>query len=197
MKCKNPLNDQDIRNALTQEISKSQQKAKIIYELHIDYGAVRADVVALKQETISGYEIKSDKDNLTRLKRQIDAYNRVFDKITLVVGKRHIIECVDIVPEWWGIQIAMKEQDDKLHIYSIRKPEKNKQQKNISIARLLWRQEALDILKEQKKDKGVRSKPREHIYERMSTVLSPHEIKNKTTSTLYFRRDWRPNLQLV
>ena len=186
------LDDKTIRKVVKSSLEKN--KYYIIEELGIDHGAVRADVVAISEGFMHGYEIKSDKDNLMRLNHQINAYNKVFDKITLVVGKKHIIECISIVPEWWGIQLAT-EEDNNIRIYNIRTPKKHKEQSSVSIARLLWRQEALDILKEQEHDKGVRSKPREYIYERMSHTLEQQEIKNKAISAFRFRNDWRSAVQ--
>ena len=188
--------DKEIREVLKSNISKTRHD-KIIEELGIDHGSIRADVAVIVGGYMHGYEIKSDKDDLTRLKNQAEAYNRIFDKITLVVGKKHIINAIDVIPIWWGIQLVTKAQNDKLQIYNIRQPEKNQEQDSISLARLLWRQEALNILEEYKQDKGVRSKPREDIYKKMSIVLDTQDIENKVSATLRNRVNWRPDAQLV
>ena len=51
-------------------------------------GTVRIDVAVLNGE-MCGYEIKSDRDTLERLPFQIEIYSKEFDKLTLVVGRRH------------------------------------------------------------------------------------------------------------
>src|SRR5436305_708698 len=53
--------------------------------------------------SIHGYEIKSDKDTLIRLPRQVDAYNAVFERATLVSTRRHLSSAREIIPNWWGI----------------------------------------------------------------------------------------------
>ena len=162
-------NDEEIRQALKSNIARTNHK-KIIEEMGIDHGTRRADIVVIGCKSFDGYEIKSDQDDLTRLRGQAESYNRIFNKVTLVVGKKHIVDALDIIPDWWGIQLAKKEQNNNLQIYNIRKPKKNKEQDGTAIARLLWRQEALNILEEYKEDKGIRSKPREYLYERINKV---------------------------
>lgn len=57
-------------------------------------GSCKADVVILNG-TSTAYEIKSDRDSLTRLDNQINNYRNVFAKIYVIAGKSHIQEVMD------------------------------------------------------------------------------------------------------
>jgi hypothetical protein len=59
---------------------------RIIEELGVVHGKSRIDIAVING-LMHGYEIKSDKDTLQRLPEQMNMYNSVFNKVTLVVGK--------------------------------------------------------------------------------------------------------------
>ena len=100
--------DYEIRQALVRDLKvayKDDPEHKIVEELGINHGSVRADIAVING-IMDCYEIKSDRDTLQRLPEQIRAYNAVFDKITLVVGFSHVYEALEIIPDWWGVKIA-------------------------------------------------------------------------------------------
>lgn len=192
-------NDKIIRAALKAELEKlhaGDDKVRIVEEFGIEHGAIRIDI-AVVNGLLHGYEIKSDRDTLLRLPEQMDAYNSVFDQVTLVVGKQHLYDAINLVPDWWGITIAKFSSDGLVVLNRIRQAANNAQQRGISIARLLWRSEALQILEEAGKADGLRSKPRELIYERLCTVLDLPRLEEKVREILFFREDWRSDAPLV
>lgn len=201
-KSKNILstNDLIIRSALKKILKKKHAKDKelrIIDELGVQHGSVRIDIAVING-IMHGYEIKSDRDTLARLPEQMTEFNTVFDQLTLVVGKQHLYQAIHIVPDWWGITIARINSKGKIVLQTIREPEDNKEQDKVSIARLLWRDEALRILEEQNQAYGVRSKPREFVYQRLSDVLETATLKEKVRKTLLVpRKDWRFGLTPV
>jgi hypothetical protein len=187
-------NDKVIRNALREDLRKRHahdKKLRIIEELGIRHGSVRIDI-AVVNGIMHGYEIKSDRDTLERLPEQMTQFNEVFDRLTLVVGKQHLYRAIHVVPDWWGITIAKINTEGQVVFQIIREPEDNKKQDKVSIARLLWREEALRILEEHDKADGVRSKPREFIYQRLADVLEADILKERVRKTLLVpREDWR------
>lgn len=192
-------NDLVIRSALRkilEERHAKDKKVRIIEELGIQHGTSRVDI-AVVNGALHGYEIKSDKDTLERLPEQIYAFNSVFDKITLVVGKKHLYEAINMVPEWWGITVAKTNPNALITFNLIREGDLNKKLDSISVARLLWREEALGILKEQGKAKGFYSKTRDLIYEKLSEVLDREKLGEKVRETLFLRKDWRPESSLT
>lgn len=144
-----------------------------------------------------GYEIKSDQDTLLRLPEQIQVYNSVFDKMTLVVGKSHLYEAIKMIPDWWGVIVAKADVNGNIVFNIIRKEETNKEQNQLSVAKLLWREEALRILEDINEAKGLRSKPRDLICAKLSTVLDQKTLNKKVRETIFFRADWRSESPLL
>jgi hypothetical protein len=191
-------NDLIIRSRLREDLKKrhaNDNKVRIFEELGVQHGTARVDI-AVVNGILHGYEIKSDKDTLDRLPEQIEEYNAVFDKITLVVGKRHLYHAINMISDWWGVVVA-KTIDDSVIFNVIREEELNKDQSNISIARLLWREEALKILEENGKAEGYYSKSRSAIYEKLAMILDRETLSNKVRETLFFRPNWRLDVPLV
>lgn len=65
-------------------------------------GACKADL-AILNGTSTVYEIKSDRDSLTRLANQIMNYRKVFAKIYVVAGEAHVQDVIDSVPGNVGV----------------------------------------------------------------------------------------------
>ncbi|MFA5729684.1 MAG: sce7726 family protein [Candidatus Paceibacterota bacterium] len=198
-------NDEVIRNALRIILEKDLEKyrtenkhpAQIFEEFGVKHGIARIDIAVING-IMHGYEIKSDKDTLNRLREQMKEYNTVFDKLTLVVGKHHLYNAINIVPDWWGIVVAKIDSNNEIVFNTIREAEKNKEQVGSSIAQLLWREEALQILEKRNKATGFRSKPREVIYERLANVVSMDILKKNVRDTLLISREgWRSDLLLA
>ena len=188
-----------IRSALKEVLESrhaKDEKVRIIEELGIQHGTARVDI-AVVNGALHGYEIKSDRDTLQRLPEQMDAFSSVFNKMTLVVGKKHLYEAINIVPEWWGITVAKINSTSSVTFNLIREGEFNKRRDSVSVARLLWRKEALGILEEQGEAKGFYSKTRDLIYEKLSLVFDQENLGEKVRETLFLRKDWRPDSPLI
>lgn len=192
-------NDITIRSALKKLLTNrhaQDEKVRIIEELGVQHGSARVDI-AVVNGIMHGYEIKSDQDTLQRLPRQMDVFNSVFDKITLVVGKNHLYRAINIVPEWWGIMVAKSNNNGSVIFNLIRGEEFNKNQDSVSIAKLLWREEALRILEKNKVADGFYSKPRDFIYKKLASVLDQEALSEEVREKLFLRADWRPDAPLI
>jgi hypothetical protein len=192
-------NDALIRSVLVQKVrrvyGKKTQHFKVVEEWGIQHGTARVDVAVING-LIHGYEIKSDRDTLLRLPHQIDIYNSVFDRMTLVVGKTHLFDAFHLVPGWWGVtvaKVALSSEDVVLH--EIRTARKNPKKDKIAVAQLLWREEALKMLDDAGKAKGFRSKPRRVIYEKLSKEFSERNLSSKVRDALFLREEWLSGLQ--
>lgn len=193
----NQTNDTIIREALVNRLVIDYPNYRIIPELGIWHGAARIDV-AVVNGSLRGFEIKSDRDTLIRLPEQIHAYNTIFDQVTLVVGSKHFVDAFRMVPDWWGIETARIDENDSVFFNHIRSPQNNPNQDGISIARLLWRHEALQKLEDLGKAYGVRSKPREVVYQRLAESQGLEPLKEYVWDVLKSsRQDWRPDVQPV
>ena len=188
-------NDFLIRSVLRGILEKKREqyraqghKAEIFDEL----GANRSDYAIVKG-IMCGFEIKSDRDTLDRLPEQVKEFGEVFDELTLVVGKKHLYHAIHQIPDWWGVWLAKEDGNGLVGIQEIRGPQKNKHQDIKSIARLLWKEEALRILEERNEAKGLRNKSREIIYTKIQDVFAAELdiFKKKVSLTLTSREGWR------
>lgn len=187
-------NDKIIRKELKERIKNiyNSSPVRIIEELFLEDGATRIDI-AVVNGILHGYEIKSDLDTLVRLPKQMSAYNSVFDKITLVVGEQHLHESFRLIPDWWGVLIAKTNQENGMVYFNeVREASENPHQEKISIVKLLWKNEALELLDSIGGAYGYRTKTKDIIHERISNVLDLNTIKTKVRKTLLLSRsNWR------
>lgn len=87
----------------------------VVNELPLGRTSVRADLVVLRASNqICGIEIKSDRDSLTRLERQLGVYKEYFDRVIVVVGQRHIKRTLDA--EFDGMEVWLARQDGSIEI---------------------------------------------------------------------------------
>jgi len=103
----------------------------------------RADLVAIG-DLIEGFEIKTSRDTLSRLPRQVSQYGAFFDRCTAVVAEKHIDRAISILPSWWGLfEICV---DSGSISFSVNRPAApNPDQCIESMVRLLWKKEALQV----------------------------------------------------
>lgn len=153
------MKDSDIRQIILSDLDRRYKKdpnTMIIEELGLCQGEARVDI-AVVNGSIHGYEIKSDQDTLKRLAGQVAIYSRVLDFVTLVVGSQHLDEGLKIIPEWWGIA-EVKKNKRKIILREIRPHEKNPVPDPEAIVQLIWRNEALEILRKRGLHSGYVSK---------------------------------------
>lgn len=78
----------------------SLRSACMLSEFRI--GQCKADLVILNG-TATVYEIKSERDSLSRLEKQIAAYRTVFPKCFVVAGENHVDSVANSIPEDVGV----------------------------------------------------------------------------------------------
>jgi hypothetical protein len=91
------------RAALTKRVllgTHSLQTASMLSEFRV--GTCRADVAVLNG-TSTVYEIKSERDSLSKLERQVSAYRDVFATIYVIAGENHIQAVLKTVPKDVGV----------------------------------------------------------------------------------------------
>jgi hypothetical protein len=89
--------------ALTHKIllgTHSLQTASMMNEFRV--GECKADV-AILNGTATVYEIKSERDSLSRLERQVTAYATVFAKVYVIAAESHAEAVAKTVPDFVGI----------------------------------------------------------------------------------------------
>lgn len=195
----NPMtNDLAIRQVLKVNLEQKHRHdptVRVLDELGVNHGSARVDI-AVVNGVLHGYEIKSDLDTLFRLPMQIEAYNDVFDKVTIVVGINHVHEALGLIPDWWGVALVRHNSEGDLYLSNIREADKNPSVDSVAIARLLWREEALAILESIDAARGVKTKTRSVVYERLASSLDQLTLRQKVRETLFFRPNWRVDQKL-
>ena len=175
-------NDPDVR-ALLREYLESVNEgtdAQILEELGLCQGDVRVDVAVVNGE-LSGFEIKSPSDTLARFPKQCRIYSKVVDRAWLVAPLRKL-EKAD-VPEWWG-QIGVFELDDRLALRVVRPSAVNPKVHAMSLARLLWRDEALEVLRNAGCARGVMTKSRKVIWKRLIDSVALDDLRAAVRAAL-------------
>lgn len=138
---------------------------------------------------MSGYELKSDSDTLARLPLQADLYSRVFDRMTLVVGSKHLDKAAGLVPSWWGIIRATSSGND-IKLKRVRASKRNVNHEPYVVAELLRKDEAIAILAQYGLAAGWKSKRVKLIHERLARELPVRELSKRVLHVLKNRQDW-------
>lgn len=96
--------DRDIRVALESWLLSKQHDSpvRIIHEFPIPRPSSRIDI-ALINGRISGYEIKSDVDSLTRLSSQVSSYRKIFEHLCVVTTPKKSRSVLEKTPSWCGV----------------------------------------------------------------------------------------------
>lgn len=187
------MNDYQIRTALKQKLRTMHLRdteSLVLDELGLKHGSARIDLVVLSS-ILHGFELKSDRDTLVRLPNQARIYNSVLDRVTLVVGNRHAKKAMQIVPDWWGVILVDKERSGEMCFLNLRQPQNNPSPDILAIAKLLWREEALNFLQEVGAEKGFRYKTRAAIYARLTEVVELDLLRSRVRHQLKNRTNWR------
>jgi hypothetical protein len=165
----------------------------IVEELGLCTGNSRVDVAVINSALI-GYEIKSDQDTLIRLPNQIEIYRRILDYVIVVACPEHVERIMQLTPEWFGITAA-RGCAEAVELQQVRPGRANPSVEPYALVQLLWRDEALQLLKESGLDRGVRSKPRADIWQRLAQARPVAELGRLVRNQLRSRIDWRQPAQ--
>jgi hypothetical protein len=130
--------------------------------------SARTDIAVING-SLHAYEIKSDSDSLDRLPSQIEAYQGVFQYITLVCGHRLLKRARVAIPRWWGLQKA-EYKDGCVVLRKLRAPKLNPRRDALALAKMLWKTEALTCLRKH----GHRVVTSKHSADEVWRALADH-----------------------
>lgn len=175
-------NDPDVRALLKEYLDAIHQGTETVLldELGLCQGDVRVDVAAVNGE-LAGFEIKSPSDTLARFPKQCRIYSKVVDRAWLVAPLKALQKAE--IPDWWG-QIGVFELDDRLALRVVRPAALNPKIHPMSLARLLWRDEALEILRDGGRSRGVMTKSRRVIWKRLIESVALDDLRAAVRSAL-------------
>lgn len=96
------------RSAITQKIAlgrHSLRTATVLSEARA--GQCKADVVVLNG-TSTAYEIKSERDSLSRLRNQLESYRKVFAAVNVVISDVHLRDVLPVAPAGVGVLVLSR-----------------------------------------------------------------------------------------
>ena len=187
------MRDSVVRKAFHQKVLKIEHDkidTFVIDELGLRNGEIRADI-AVVNEKMSGYEIKTERDTLNRLCNQILAYNEVFDKVYIVTAHNHLTKVLNTVPPWWGVYIIKISDASNFSFYLYRKAQLNKRLKCLGLAQLLWKNEVLEILNAKMKFNIKSSVSKEELNDILSGICASRRLSKLVINYLKTRPGWR------
>ena len=193
----NAVNDPEIRSSFHKERLRHHHASPgtlVVDELGLQHGRCRADIAVINGHLL-GYEIKSDDDVLSRLPAQVAAYNGVFDRVTIIAGERHVSEVHDIVQPWWGITLCRCGPRGGVRFTTERRSSANPEVDLLSVAKLLWRSEAAQVLRDRGEEKRTLRSPRRVLYGRLVECLAADELRQVVRRSLRERTNWRCQTQ--
>ncbi len=133
-----------VRDALrTRVIDATSGARDTIDEFWVPRSNERADLAVIGR-SMDGFEIKTERDTLRRLPRQIEAYGRLFDRCSVVVAEKHFDAAESMIPAWWGITTV--HVNGGVNFAEVRKPLRNPDIDREILVRLLWKDEVIGAL---------------------------------------------------
>ncbi|WP_336151284.1 sce7726 family protein [Acinetobacter ursingii] len=193
----NATNDQDIRHALHSRLQKQyyvKDDHLVIDELSLEHGRNRVDI-AVFDSCIHGYEIKSSKDNLLRLQNQLSQYSKSLQKVTFVVAENHFKDVMISTPEWCGLILVTKGPRGGVSFRSMRRAKLNPNVDFFSLAHILWKSEAIDLLYQYGVTERLEYKTRKELYKQLNQVMTVQQLALEIKTKLLKRGNWRADEQ--
>ncbi len=177
--------DPDVRALLREYLDAIHDATatRVLEELGLCQGDVRIDVAAVNCE-LSGYGIKSPSDTLARWPNQCRVYSKVVDRAWLVAPEKALSKAG--APEWWGL-IAVFDAGDRLGLRVVRSAQLNPKPDALSIAKLLWRDEALEVLRGAGCARGVMTKSRKVVWKRLIESVALDDLRAAVRGALQRR----------
>jgi hypothetical protein len=182
------LDDRAIRKALGPLVLRrhaARRSTVLLEEVGLNQGRVLADLMVVNG-SLEAFEIKSDRDSLRRLRRQVEVYGQVVDRAILVVGARYASRARAILPKWWGLWSAAASPDG-VRLQTVREARQNPGRRVEAIAQLLWREDAIELLRRKGARGGLIRGPRYLMWERICELYSLEQVANEVRSRLKAR----------
>lgn len=188
----NHLSESEIREVLrafARRLSTSDTDALLVEEVAVDGGRNRIDMLYFGESTI-GVEIKSARDDLSRLPAQAASFSEYFEYMILVADAKFVGRAIDILPEWWGI-FEISKRKDRTKLLKVREPNRNPSVKNEYLLEFLWKSELLSLLERvQKAASGERLAKRD-LRRELVCNADANELRRWSLNAILDRQDWR------
>lgn len=157
-------------------------------------GACKADIVILNG-TSTVYEIKSERDSLSRLERQVANYRKVFASVVVIAGENHVDSVLEATPRDVGVMSL-----DRRYYISTRREAENRPGRicPLTVFEALRTDEAKEVLREM--EIAVPVVPNTRLRAELRTCfapLKPEKLHEAMLRALKRTRDMQPLENLV
>lgn len=157
-------------------------------------GPCKADMVILNG-TATVYEIKSERDSLSRLERQLEAYRRVFPSVFVIAGENHVASVLEMVGADDGVLLLSRRHQISVVKTAVDRPDRIDplavfDSLRAVEARALLAGLGLDV--PDVPNTRLHSVMREHF-----ATLDPHVVHVAMVEVLKSKRDLRPLSDLI
>lgn len=175
------MNEKDIKIIVFEYLLKKEEQSVVVPEVTLGTskymntkGAARADIFHINEHDISIFEIKSERDSLTRLPKQIEMYQKYANNVSVVIGSKFKNK-IDFLSDDIGIYTY----NEKI-IKCIRKP----RYKTINIDMYIDYWWSIELKKVFKGMKGSNSLSLGSGRQKLLSVLNNEQIKRLTVFRL-------------
>lgn len=188
--------DRDIRQYLHDnylcEYKKADDTAVVVDEMGLSAHAARIDIGVINGKLV-GYEIKSDRDNLDRLPRQLAIYNQIFDRVTVVCGPKHETKLLTYLPAHCGLMVTQKIGADSPCLRTVREATQNNGRDAYMVASMLWYDEVKELLLRLGSKKGLSKLRKWELWERLAGYYGTDidALSGEVRRILKSRQTWR------
>ncbi|PHR71501.1 MAG: hypothetical protein COA66_09205 [Arcobacter sp.] len=179
------LNDIDIRSRLINFLEKYKPK-KIIEELRVHNGNAIADVVTINK-SLHCYEIKGDNDNINRVLKQAEFYNKTFSRVTLVTTEAHLNNALSKIPSFWGIIICRSTKKGLVFTYNRKAIYNPLLDKKLALL-TLWKEELEHISTKILLKQINKNSSRELYASKISQVITRNEVSTYLCKSIENRK---------
>ncbi|MFC3892301.1 sce7726 family protein [Lentzea rhizosphaerae] len=177
--------------AVEKRLRRSHRGRRTVYrrEWSIAAGATRIDVAAINGK-ITGCEVKSARDNFSRLASQVKSYSAVLDTAVAVIeGDRAVSRVESLIPDWWGIWQAIESSRGPI-LRTIRETSHNPSPDPLAITQLVLRDEAYCILRKHSIHTGLRTATRWRIWNALADGLPLDTLQHEVREAIKARQAW-------
>lgn len=172
------LSELEIRTAVIQSLA----CGAVVLEEFSSAGG-RLDLLAVCDETLAGFEIKSDFDSLQRVDAQLAAFSQYCDTLTFVAGRRFALPLLRSLPVWCGVSLAYRTTARRVVLLPLRHPRENPLMSvDASLSLLRWHELAAIA----SPDVQTRMRRRE-LQEKLLTKYSFGELRTCLSTALMLR----------
>lgn len=188
-------NEYSYKAAITQKVLlgiHNLNSAAMLTEFRV--GKCKADI-AILNGTSTVYEIKSERDSLSRLQAQVDEYKKFFARVNVIVGHNHLDSVSRILSEDVGIMVLNK----RFRMTTIREADDDFERVDpIVIFESLRTSESVKVLESLGIEAPVVPNTQMHAaLKEIFTMLSPKDVHSSMIQVLKATRSLKPLSDLI